>query len=203
MLISKLYTLTQNSKQIRYFDLKSLNELVYKFIVEYNHTHHSGLGMSPVNRWQLHGFLPEMLDSLDQLDLLLLTEAKTRKVLRDGIRFQGLRYVDTILAEYIGEQVVIRYNPSDITAIRVFYKSQFLCQPLCSELSQVKIGIKEIQKIRNERRRTLRKKILERKSLVDAVIEANSKNLKLAAEVEETLLIEEKKQIGLKLYEHE
>lgn len=202
MLISKLHAITQNGKTPRCIDLKTLDELIYKFIIEYNHTHHSDLGMSPNKRWELNGFLPQMLDDIEPLDLLLLTEAKSRKILRDGIHFQGLRYIDITLAEYIGENVVIRYNPSDITSIRVFYKSQFLCQPLCSELSQTKVGIKEIQKIRNERRRNLRKKIMERKSLVDAVIEANSKNLTFSFE-EEPLTVKEEKLSGLKLYEHE
>ena len=43
------------------------------------------------------GWLPRMPDSLDDLDLLLLTVAKARTVRRDGIRFQGLRYIDPTL----------------------------------------------------------------------------------------------------------
>ena len=39
-----------------------------------------------------------MPDSLEQLDLLLLTVAKPRKIHPDGIRFQGLRYLDPLLA---------------------------------------------------------------------------------------------------------
>ena len=100
-----------------------------------------------------------MLDSLEKLDLLLMTEAKTRKILRDGIHFQGLKYVDSILAEYIGESVIVRYTPSDITSIRVFHNDKFLCQPLCHNLSQKKIGIKEIQQARNKRRREIHKQI--------------------------------------------
>jgi putative transposase len=49
--------------------------------------------------------------SLEQLDLLLLTVAKTRRVQQDGIRFQGYRYLDPTLAGYIKEDVVIRYDP--------------------------------------------------------------------------------------------
>src|SRR5690606_14216411 len=104
-------------------------------------------------------------------DLLLMTEAKTRKVLRDGIRFQGLRYIDPVLVEYVGEEVLIRYTPSDITSIRVFHNDKFLCHPLCQELSQQTIGIKEIQYARNKRRHDLKKKIQAKKSLVEAVID--------------------------------
>jgi len=57
---------------------------------------------------------------LDRLDLLLLTVAKPRKVHPDGIRFQGLRYLDPVLAAYAGESVIIRYDPRDLAEIRVF-----------------------------------------------------------------------------------
>ncbi|MEV2270486.1 Mu transposase C-terminal domain-containing protein [Nonomuraea africana] len=52
-----------------------------------------------------------MPDSLDQLDLLLLTVARPRKIHPDGIHFQALRYLDPVLAAYVGEDVVIRYDP--------------------------------------------------------------------------------------------
>ena len=45
-----------------------------------------------------------MPESLEQLDLLLLTVAKPRKVHPDGIQFQGLRYLDPVLAAYVGER---------------------------------------------------------------------------------------------------
>lgn len=55
-----------------------------------------------------NGFLPQMPESLEQLDLLLLTVARSRRVHQDGIRFQALRYIDTTLAAYVGESVTIR-----------------------------------------------------------------------------------------------
>jgi putative transposase len=134
---------------------------------------------------------------------LLLTEAKPRRILRDGIRFQGLRYIDTLLAPYIGETVVIRYAPSNVTSIRVFYKGHFLCQPICPEISQLKVGIKEIQHARNARREKLKKEIVERKSLVDAVIEASSVYFHTCSKKEESLLIPEVKKAHLKIYKDE
>jgi putative transposase len=177
--------------------------MIYAFIIEYNHTIHPEIGATPVSHWQRNGFIPQLLDSLEHLDLLLLTEAKPRKIFRDGIRFQGLRYIDTILAPYIGEIVVIRYSPSNITSIRVFYKGRFLCQPMCPDLSQLKIGIKDIQHARNARREKLKKEVLERKSLVDAVIEASGIYFQLATEDEKTSLIPKKKDKKLKIYKHE
>jgi putative transposase len=203
-LISKLQEMTNVNGSTKYLDLKSLNDLIYQFIIEYNHEVHSELNdISPQERWQLNGFLPQILDSLEYLDLLLLCERKARKVMRDGIHFQGLRYIDTVLAEYVGENVMIRYTPSDITSIRVFHKGKFLCQPLCTELSQTSIGIKEIQQIRNERRRKLRKKILERKSLVEAVIDASRQSLPLFSDAETLSEKPQQKTPQLKRYKYE
>ena len=44
--------------------------------------------------------------------------AKSRKVHPDGIHFQSLRYLDLTLAAYVGESVIIRYDPRDMAEIR-------------------------------------------------------------------------------------
>ncbi|GGG08822.1 MULTISPECIES: Mu transposase C-terminal domain-containing protein [Cysteiniphilum] len=154
--------------------LEKLNVIIYEFILDYNQQIHSETGYSPIARWQNNGFIPRVADSLDMLDLLLFTEVKPRKVQRDGIKFEGLRYINIALAEYIGESVMIRYNPSDITAIRIYYKDKFLCQAICNDLATEQVSLKDIQKARNTRRNELKKTIKNRKSLVDAVIEASS-----------------------------
>ena len=84
-----------------------------------------------------------------------------------------MRYINITFAEYVGESVVIRYNPSDITSIRIYHKDNFLCQAICSELANESINLKDIQKARNKRRRELKQAISHRKSLVDAVIDTS------------------------------
>jgi hypothetical protein len=49
-----------------------------------------------------------MPESLEQLDLLLMHEVRARKIRRDGIHFQGLRYLSLTLAAYVGEDAAIR-----------------------------------------------------------------------------------------------
>jgi putative transposase len=85
-----------------------------------------------------------MPESLEQLDLLLLTVMKGRRVHQDGIHFQGRHYLDPTLAAYVGEDVTIRYDPRDMAEIRVFYKDTFLCRAICPELAGQKITLKEI-----------------------------------------------------------
>ena len=72
-----------------------------RFLVdEYHNEPHTTTGFKPQERWVSGGFLPRMPESLEQLDLLLLTVPKTRRVHPDGIRFSGLRYIDPTLAAY-------------------------------------------------------------------------------------------------------
>ena len=66
-----------------------------------------------------------MADLLEHLDLLLLTVAKTRKIQPDGVRFQGMRYIDPTLAAYVGETVLLRYDPRDLAEVRLFHQGQF------------------------------------------------------------------------------
>jgi putative transposase len=116
--------------------LAELDAALGAFIVEvYNHRVHSETGQPPQARWEAGGLLPRLPESLDQLDLLLLTVAKPRKIHPDGIRFQGLRYLDPILAAYVGETVIIRYDPRDLAEIRVFHRGRFLTRAICPDLA--------------------------------------------------------------------
>jgi putative transposase len=147
-------------------------ELEAFLVTEYHVTPHSTTKEPPQARWEAGGFLPQMAESLEQLDLLLLTVPKTRKVHADGIQFMGLRYIDPTLAAYVGEQVVLRYDPRDMAEVRVFYRDRFLCRAICQELAGVTVGLKEILKARNRRRRELRRTLEERRRTVDALLEA-------------------------------
>jgi putative transposase len=105
--------------------------------------------------------------SLEQLDLLLLTVAKTRRVQQDGIRFQGYRYIDPTLAGYVKEEVVIRYDPADLAEIRVFHRERFLCRAICQELAGSTVSLKEIEKARAERRKQVKAGLSTREALVE------------------------------------
>ena len=151
--------------------LADLDSALEAFVATYNDRTHSELGTSPRSAWIADGWLPRMPESLEDLDRLLLTVAKTRVVRRDGIRFQGLRYVSPTLAGYVGRSVVIRYDPRDITEIRVFDHDEFVCKAVNQEHHDQKVSLKEIQAARNARRRALRAGINERIALVAAPTE--------------------------------
>jgi putative transposase len=185
--------------------LEKFIPLFEQFITdEYHRRHHSGIGMPPIDRWVAGGFLPQLPESLEHLDLLLLTVMRPRKVRRDGIHFQNLAYIEPTLASYVGEDVAIRYDPRDLAEIRVFYKNRFLCRAVCAELAGEVIRLKEIIKARQERKRALRKIIAERKSLMDTLLKSpvdqpRQKPEPRAAPPENT----NRKKHTLKLYENE
>ena len=101
----------------------------------------------------------------------MATVAKPRVVHRDGIRFTGYRYVDTTLAGYIGEAVTIRYDPRDIAEIRVFHNNVFICRPVCAELADRTVSLKDITTARKQRRRQLRTQIHTRSQLADRYLQ--------------------------------
>jgi putative transposase len=151
--------------------LAELDAALGAFIVTvYNNRVHSETGQPPQARWEAGGFLPRLPESLEQLDLLLLTVAKPRKVHPDGIRFQGLRYLDPVLAAYVGESVIIRYDPRDLAEIRVFHHGRFLTRAICPDLAATTVSLKEITAARSARRRELNRQIGERASVVGRLI---------------------------------
>ena len=144
-----------------------------RFLVdEYHNEPHTTTGFKPHERWVAGGFLPRMPESLEQLDLLLLTVPKTRRVHRDGIRFSGLRYIDPTLAAYVGEEVLLRYDPRDVTEVRVFHEGRFLCRAVCQELAGETVPLREVIRARERRRRELRRTIQDRRKVVDSLLEA-------------------------------
>jgi putative transposase len=140
------------------------------FLGAYHQRLHGETGARPQERWESGGFLPRLPDSLEQLDLLLLTVVKARRIQQDGIRFEGLRYLDLMLAAYVGETVTIRYDPRDLAEIRVYYQDRFLCRAICQELAGQTISLKDIVRAREQRRRQVRAGLSARAQIVETLL---------------------------------
>ncbi len=151
--------------------LPEVDERLHHFVVEvYHHRIHSETRMVPLARWEAGGFLPRLPDALERLDLLLLTVPKPRQVHQDGIHLHGLRYIDLTLAAYVGEDVVVRFDPRDMAELRVYHQGRFLCRAICQELADRSVSLKDIIRARSERRRQLRAGLSEREALVEALL---------------------------------
>lgn len=147
--------------------LPELDAAIGAFLIStYNERNHSEIGDSPQKAWVGDGWLPRMPETLEDLDLLLVMVAKSRVVRRDGIHFQGLRYIDPTLAAYVSEAVTIRYDPRDIAEIRVFHRNRFLCRAISPEHAGQTVTLKDIQTARTRHRQSLRAGIRERTARV-------------------------------------
>ncbi len=133
---------------------------------QYHQQPHGQAEGTPQERWEQGDFVPTVPESLAQLDLLLLTIRKERRVQQEGISFEGYWYIHTTLAAYVGEPVVIRYDPADMAEIRVYYHRRFLCRAICPELSGSVVSRAEILAARKERRVWERGQLRERRTIV-------------------------------------
>ena len=151
--------------------LRELETRFRVFVLDIYHARpYSDTHVPPQQRWEAGGFLPQMPDSLAQLDLLLLTVAKPRTVRRDGLWFLGMRYIEPALAAYVGESVVLRYDPRDMAEVRVFYHDRFLCRAICPELARATVPLRDIIRARNRYRRDLRQTLRERSQVVASLL---------------------------------
>jgi putative transposase len=172
MFLCDLDGYTRRSRRKPSLTLGQLEDLFRTFLLEVYHRRAiSEARLAPSERWEEGGFLPRMPDSLEQLDLLLMQEVRARKVRRDGIHFQSLRYLSLTLAAYIGEEVTIRYDPRDMGEIRVFHKDSFLCGAISAELAGDTIPLRDIIRARNRRRKELRSILHDRQKLVDTLLQ--------------------------------
>ena len=143
--------------------LAQLDGAVGAFIAGTYHIRtHGETGQTPLDAWRGGGFLPRLPETLEDLDLLLVMLAAPRRVRRDGIHFQGLRYVAPTLAACVGESVTLRYDPRDLSEVRVFHRDVFLCRAVSEEHAGETVTLKDIAAARRAHRQSLRATITER-----------------------------------------
>jgi putative transposase len=167
--------------------LQELDTRFRTFVLDVYHVRpHSDTHVPPQQRWEAGGFLPQMPDSLEQLDVLLLTVPKPRTVRRDGLWFLGMRYMDPTLAAYVGESVILRYDPRDVAEVRVYYHDRFLCRAICQELAGATVPLRDILRARNRHHRDLRQTLRDRAQVVESLLAAHRGHTNAAAAVDTT-----------------
>lgn len=163
--------------------LAELDRAIGAFVCgNYHLRTHSEIGQAPIDAWRAGGFLPRLPESLEELDLLLVMHAEARVVQRDGVRFQGLRYVSPTLAGYVREPVTIRYDPRDLSEVRVFHHDRFLCRAVSEEHAGNAVTLKDIEAARRAHRHALRTGINERIGRMTDLLKASIEPLPPAAE---------------------
>jgi putative transposase len=165
---TKSKTKSSNLLTIDLLDMR-LRDFLVK---DYHYRKHSSLGnLTPIESWEENGFLPQLPESYEQLDLLLVTVAKTRKVRNVGISFSRLNYQSQVLSAYVGESVVIRYDPRDLAEIRVYHNNKYICSAISPDLSENTVSFNQLRTARKKRKAELNKTIKQRKSLVDLILD--------------------------------
>lgn len=72
LLLCELPGYTKNKHTLPKLILADLDVLIRNFILKYNQCEHSQTGFPPKQRWEQNGFLPQLPESLEKLDMLLL-----------------------------------------------------------------------------------------------------------------------------------
>ena len=148
--------------------LSQLDEALRTWITgTYHQRPHSETGVGPQRAWLGDGWLPRTPDTLEQLDELLVMVAKPRVVHRDGIRFEGLRFLAPTLAAYVGQPVTIRYDPRDLGEIRVFHRNRYVCRAISRDHAGQALTLKDIKAARAAHRRELRAQLTARQARVN------------------------------------
>jgi putative transposase len=83
-----------------------------------------------------------------------------------------MRYIDLTLAAYVGEEVLVRYDPRDMAELRIFHKDLFLCRAICQELAGETVPLRDIVRARDRQRRELRQTLEERRRKVKSLLDA-------------------------------
>jgi putative transposase len=63
------------------------------------------------------------------------------------------------------------FDPRDMGEVRVFYRDRFLCPAVSAELAGETIPLRDIIRVRNQRRRELSSVLKDRQKVVDALLE--------------------------------
>lgn len=176
--------LTRGSRSPRpQLTLAELDSAIADFLTHiYNQHEHQEIKQTPQRAWSGNGWLPRLPATIDELNLLLLTVAKSRIVHRDGVHFQGLRYISPLLAAYVGEHVVVRYDPADMAEIRIFHRNEYICKAVDPTHERSTVSLKDIQDARSSRRRELRGQINERIATVAQHLPPRNQNFTTESE---------------------
>jgi putative transposase len=131
--------------------LLQLERLLVRYLVDrYNQNLDARMGnQSRIRRWDAGRIAQLPLLSERELDICLMRQER-RRVYRSGyLQFANLSYQGEHLAGYAGEEVVLRYNPCDITTLLVYQqqgsKDVFLTRAHAVGLETESLSLAEAQ----------------------------------------------------------
>lgn len=151
--------------------LKQLDRLLTRYIVDnYNQQPDACSQASRLARWQSGLMAQGSPPQERELDLLLMRQHRRRVYQGGYIRFANLLYRGEYLAGYAGEEVILRYDPRDITTVLV-YRQQgasdvFLTRAHAQNLETERLSLPEAKAI-SRRLRQARREITNQSVLAE------------------------------------
>ncbi len=146
----------------------------------YRHKPHGGLkGMTPWEvrqAWdgEVRRITPEQERALD----VLLMDCGWRKITKEGVRMDRMRYAHTALGPYIGQRAQVRVDPADRTRAWIFREDENdVLQFVCQAVEITGLAAEERAGLARDMRRSQRAYVLGEKRRLDKAAEAaNAKN---------------------------
>lgn len=182
--------------------LDQLEGLLIRYIVDnYNQQPDARTGKeSRMSRWR--SGLTATANALEEreLDLLLMRQDRRRVYQGGYIRFANLLYKGEYLEGYVGAQVVLRYNPQDITSLYVYQskgeRDIFLTRAHAQNLETERLSLPEAKAI-SRRLRQARQEITNESVLTEVrsrtqFIEEVMKTERSPAENQPSVLLQER-----------
>ena len=133
--------------------LEQLEGLLVRYIVDnYNQQPDARVGQeSRIGRWQSGRMAQASPMDERELDLLLMRQDRRRVYQGGCIRFANLIYQGEYLGGYVGEEVVLRYDPRDITRLYVYRaqgaKDVFLTRAYALNLEAERLSLADAKAI--------------------------------------------------------
>jgi putative transposase len=108
--------------------IDELEQHLVEFLKIYHQEIHDVIGMSPLSYWHehCHALPPNYIRPLD----LFLSIAVWRKVLKNGLKYGGRRYIDKALGQLVGNSVLIRANTRHGVPdhVEVYHEDRWVCR---------------------------------------------------------------------------
>lgn len=148
----------------------------------YRHKPHGGLkgklkGMTPWEVRQAWGGEVRRIKDERALDVLLM-DCGWRKITKEGVRMDRMRYAHAALGPYIGQRAQVRVDPADRTRAWIFREDENdVLQFACQAVEITGLAAEERAGLARDMRRSQRAYVLGEKRRLDKAAEAaNAKN---------------------------
>lgn len=145
----KPHNLKKDDILLKDVSIEIVAKAIEAYIDSYNNTPHSSLGgktpMEIINATELYR---HDVPLEEELDMLMLKVAGTRKITDSGIRVFNTEYFSNEIINYYDKEAVIRYDPRRLNEIYVYVDGKLVFKAKSKQLSSMKDSEEHIREMR-------------------------------------------------------